>query len=171
MKFWYTVVCASFEDLVWSFGEQSALNCFFWIYSFVMQYASKICLLIKHISFPCREPALWISSANLFSCLMKDWLSHDKWIKFSSLSWESEKMKPRRSSRTPKQPQHVRQKSQTDLSAWRKRGRTDSEKSLQSHQSANDQKYDSQEGSLEEALRYLEKGKTIFFSGYLRLRK
>ncbi|XP_014732647.1 PREDICTED: centromere protein I [Sturnus vulgaris] len=66
-------------------------------------------------------------------------------------------MKRRRSSRTPKQSLHVRHKSQTDLSAWRKGGGIDSEKSLQNHQSANDQKYDSQEGSLEQALSYLEK--------------
>lgn len=72
-------------------------------------------------------------------------------------------MRPRRSSRTPKQSPHVRQKTQTDLSAWRKGGRTDSEKSLQHHQSVNDQKYDSQEGSLEQALSYLEKGKRIFW--------
>lgn len=63
----------------------------------------------------------------------------------------------KQNSRTPKQPLHVHHKSQTDLSAWRKRGRTDSEKSLQNHQSANDQKYDSQEGSLEQALSFLEK--------------
>ncbi|KAL2304456.1 hypothetical protein Nmel_013207, partial [Mimus melanotis] len=77
------------------------------------------------------------------------------------LSWESEKMPRRQSSRTPKQPQHVRHKSQTNLSAWRKGGGIDSEKSLQNHQSANDQKYDSQEGSLEEALSYLEKADTV----------
>ncbi|NXU61127.1 CENPI protein, partial [Horornis vulcanius] len=66
--------------------------------------------------------------------------------------------RPRRNSRTPKQPLHLPHKSQTDLSAWRKGGRTDSEKSLQNHPSANnDQKYDSQEGSLEQALSYLEK--------------
>ncbi|XP_016153800.1 PREDICTED: centromere protein I [Ficedula albicollis] len=63
-------------------------------------------------------------------------------------------MPRKQSSRTPKQ--HVRSKSQTDLSAWRKGGRIDSEKSLQ-NQSANDQKYDSQEGSLKQALSYLEK--------------
>ncbi|XP_053846038.1 centromere protein I [Vidua macroura] len=66
-------------------------------------------------------------------------------------------MQRRRSSRTPKQPLHAHQKSQTDLSAWRKGGRIDSEKSLQSHQSANDQQYDSQEESLEQALSYFEK--------------
>lgn len=68
-------------------------------------------------------------------------------------------MPRRQSSRTPKQPQRVRHKSQTDLSAWRKGGRIDSEKSLQNHESANN---DSQEGSLDQALSYLEKGKSIF---------
>nr|XP_002187390.3 centromere protein I [Taeniopygia guttata]XP_041572180.1 centromere protein I [Taeniopygia guttata] len=62
-----------------------------------------------------------------------------------------------RSSRARKQPLHAHHKSQTDLSAWRKGGTIDSEKSLQSHQSANDQKYDSQEESLEQALSYFEK--------------
>uniref|UniRef100_A0A8C3XCT5 Centromere protein I n=1 Tax=Cyanoderma ruficeps TaxID=181631 RepID=A0A8C3XCT5_9PASS len=66
-------------------------------------------------------------------------------------------MRPRRNSRTPKQPLQARHKSQTDLSAWRKGRRTDSEKSLQHHQSADDQKYDSQEGSLEQAFSYLGK--------------
>ncbi|XP_053811939.1 centromere protein I [Vidua chalybeata] len=66
-------------------------------------------------------------------------------------------MQRRWSSRTPKQPLHAHQKSQTDLSAWRKGGRVDSEKSLQSHQTANDQQYDSQEESLEQALSYFEK--------------
>ncbi|XP_041252544.1 centromere protein I [Onychostruthus taczanowskii] len=66
-------------------------------------------------------------------------------------------MKRRRSSRTPEEPLHNHHKSQTDLSAWRKGGRIDSEKSLQNNQSANDQKYDSQEGSLEQALSYFEK--------------
>uniref|UniRef100_A0A8C3VCK0 Centromere protein I n=1 Tax=Catharus ustulatus TaxID=91951 RepID=A0A8C3VCK0_CATUS len=63
-------------------------------------------------------------------------------------------MPQRQSSRTPKQPQRVRHKGQTDLSAWRKGGRIDSEKSLQNHESANN---DSQEGSLDQALSYLEK--------------
>lgn len=71
-------------------------------------------------------------------------------------------MQRRQSYKTPKQPLHIRHKSQTDLSAWRKGGRIDSEKRLQNHQSANDQKYDSQEGSLEQALSYLEKGRSIF---------
>ncbi|XP_054497525.2 centromere protein I [Agelaius phoeniceus] len=66
-------------------------------------------------------------------------------------------MQRRRSSKTPKQPLHVHHKSQTDLSAWRKGGKIDSEKSLQNNQSANDQKYESQEGSLEQALSYFEK--------------
>ncbi|RLV98379.1 hypothetical protein DV515_00010821 [Chloebia gouldiae] len=66
-------------------------------------------------------------------------------------------MQRRRSSRARKQPLHAHHKSQTDLSAWRKGGTIDSEKSLQNHQSANDQKYDTQEESLEQALRYVEK--------------
>lgn len=72
-------------------------------------------------------------------------------------------MQRRRSSKTPKQPQHVQHKSQTDLSAWRKGGKIDSEKSLQYNQSANDQKYDSQEESLEQALSYFGKGEGIFW--------
>lgn len=68
-------------------------------------------------------------------------------------------MPRRRNSQTPKQPQHVRHKSQTDLSSWRKGGRSDSEKSVQNQESANN---DSQEGSLDQALSYLEKGKSIF---------
>ncbi|KAF4794373.1 centromere protein I isoform X1 [Turdus rufiventris] len=71
-----------------------------------------------------------------------------------SLRWESEKMPRRQSSQTPKQPQHVRRKSQTDLSSWRKGGTSDSEKSVQNQESANN---DSQEGSLDQALSYLEK--------------
>ncbi|KAL9837435.1 LOW QUALITY PROTEIN: centromere protein I [Geothlypis trichas] len=66
-------------------------------------------------------------------------------------------MQRRRSSKTPKQPLHVHCKSQTDLSAWRKGGKIDSEKSLQTNQSANDKKYESQEGSLQQALNYFEK--------------
>uniref|UniRef100_A0A8C5TS11 Centromere protein I n=1 Tax=Malurus cyaneus samueli TaxID=2593467 RepID=A0A8C5TS11_9PASS len=66
-------------------------------------------------------------------------------------------MQRRRSSKTPKQPLHVFHKSQTDLSAWRKGGRINPEKSLQNNLSSNDQKYDSQESSLEQALSYLEK--------------
>ncbi|XP_051641719.1 centromere protein I [Manacus candei] len=74
-----------------------------------------------------------------------------------------------RSSRTPKRPLEVDHKSQTDLSAWRKRGRTDPEKSSQNHQPPGGQKNDinqkndvggkndSQEVSLEKALSYFEK--------------
>lgn len=79
-------------------------------------------------------------------------------------------MQRRRSSKTPKQPLHVHRKSQTDLSAWRKGGKIHSEKSLQNNQSANDKKYESQEGSLEQALSYFEKGEEIFWGGYLGLR-
>lgn len=76
-------------------------------------------------------------------------------------------MQRRRSSRARKQSLHAHHKSQTDLSAWRKGGTIDSEKSLQSHQSANDQKYDSQEESLEQALNYFEKGERIFWVAIL----
>ncbi|KFQ58889.1 Centromere protein I, partial [Pelecanus crispus] len=69
----------------------------------------------------------------------------------------SEKMQRRRSSKTPKQPlQVLHHKTQTDLSAWRKGGRIDPEKSVQNHQSLNDQKNDSKQDSLEEALSYFE---------------
>ncbi|XP_015482322.1 centromere protein I isoform X1 [Parus major] len=66
-------------------------------------------------------------------------------------------MQRRQRSKAPRQSLQGHHKSQTDLSAWRKGGRIDSEKSLQNQQSINDQKYDSQEGSLEQALSYLEK--------------
>ncbi|NXL65143.1 CENPI protein, partial [Chordeiles acutipennis] len=66
-------------------------------------------------------------------------------------SWESEKMQ------TPKQPLQVHHKHQTDLSAWRKGGRIDPEKSVQNHQSPNDQKNFNKQDSLEEALNYFEK--------------
>ncbi|XP_017659157.1 PREDICTED: centromere protein I-like, partial [Lepidothrix coronata] len=73
------------------------------------------------------------------------------------------------SSRTPKRPLEVDHKIQTDLSAWRKRGKSDPEKSSQNHQSPGGQKNDinqkndvggkndSQEVSLEKALSYFEK--------------
>lgn len=64
----------------------------------------------------------------------------------------------RRSSKTPKQPLPVR-KSQTDLSAWRKGGATNTEKS---HQSPDSPKNDSEQDSLEQALSYFEKGKSCF---------
>ncbi|XP_064569196.1 centromere protein I isoform X1 [Zonotrichia leucophrys gambelii] len=66
-------------------------------------------------------------------------------------------MQRRRSSKTPKQPLSIPNKSQTDLSAWRKGGKIDSEKSVQNNQSADDQKCESQEGSLEQALSYFQK--------------
>ncbi|XP_005527572.1 PREDICTED: centromere protein I [Pseudopodoces humilis] len=66
-------------------------------------------------------------------------------------------MQRRQSSKAPRQSLQGHHKTQTDLSAWRKGGRIDSEKSLQNQQSVHDQKYDSQEGSLEQALSYLEK--------------
>ncbi|XP_010075284.1 PREDICTED: centromere protein I [Pterocles gutturalis] len=66
-------------------------------------------------------------------------------------------MQRRQSSKTPKQPLKVHHKNQTDLSAWRKRGTTDPEKSLQNHQSPNYQKDDNNQYSLEQALSYFEK--------------
>ncbi|KFQ83205.1 Centromere protein I, partial [Phaethon lepturus] len=69
----------------------------------------------------------------------------------------SEKMQRRQSSKTPKQPLQVNHKNQTDLSAWRKGGRTDPGNSVQNHQSPNDQKNDSEQVSLEQALSYFEK--------------
>ncbi|KFP86906.1 Centromere protein I, partial [Apaloderma vittatum] len=73
----------------------------------------------------------------------------------------SEKMQRRRSSKTPKQPLQVLQKNQTDLSAWRKEGKTDSAKSVWNHQSPKDQKNDNEQDSLEQALSFFEKGKSI----------
>ncbi|NXI35254.1 CENPI protein, partial [Galbula dea] len=66
-------------------------------------------------------------------------------------------MQRRQSSKTPKQSLQVHHKNQTDLSAWRKGGTTDSEKRVQDPQSSNDQKNDSKEDSLEQALSYFEK--------------
>ncbi|NXV50120.1 CENPI protein, partial [Uria aalge] len=65
-------------------------------------------------------------------------------------------MQRRRSSETLKKPPQVHHKNQTDLSAWRKGKRTDPEKSVQRHQSPNDQESDSEQDSLEEALSYFE---------------
>ncbi|XP_071425272.1 centromere protein I [Pithys albifrons albifrons] len=65
-------------------------------------------------------------------------------------------MHRRKNSKTPKRPLGVGNKSQTDLSAWRKGGKTDPKKSLQDHQKSN-QENDSQEFSLEQALSYFEK--------------
>ncbi|NXF52924.1 CENPI protein, partial [Oceanites oceanicus] len=66
-------------------------------------------------------------------------------------------MQRRQSSKTSKQPLEVHHKNQTVLSAWQKGGRTDTEKSVQNHQSPNDQKNDSKQDSLEQALSYFEK--------------
>ncbi|NXX14563.1 CENPI protein, partial [Podargus strigoides] len=66
-------------------------------------------------------------------------------------------MQRRQSSKTPRQPLQAHDKNQTDLSAWRKGGRTDPEKSVQNHQSLQDQKNDSKQDSLEQALGYFEK--------------
>ncbi|XP_061212712.1 centromere protein I isoform X2 [Neopsephotus bourkii] len=58
-------------------------------------------------------------------------------------------------SKTPKEPLQQHQKSQSDLSAWLKVGRIGTEKSVQDHQSLNDQENGSkQEESLEPALSY-----------------
>ncbi|NXP75577.1 CENPI protein, partial [Ramphastos sulfuratus] len=62
----------------------------------------------------------------------------------------------RRSSKTPKRSLAVH-KNQTDLSAWRKGGTTNAEKSVQNHQSSDVQKNDSEQDSLEQALSYFEK--------------
>ncbi|XP_010713315.1 centromere protein I [Meleagris gallopavo] len=61
-------------------------------------------------------------------------------------------MQRRRSSKHSKRPLQVHHSNQTDLSAWRKGGTVDTEKSAQS-----DQKNDNEQDSLEEALSYFEK--------------
>ncbi|NXK45579.1 CENPI protein, partial [Chauna torquata] len=66
-------------------------------------------------------------------------------------------MQRRQGSKDSKQPLHVRNSNQTDLSAWRKGERIDTEKSVQNHQSPSDQKNDSKHYSLEQALSYFEK--------------
>ncbi|NXW24437.1 CENPI protein, partial [Circaetus pectoralis] len=66
-------------------------------------------------------------------------------------------MQRRQSVKTQKQPLQVHHKNQTDLSAWRKGGRIDPEKNVQNHQTPNNQKNDSKQGSLEQALSYFEK--------------
>ncbi|NXD86624.1 CENPI protein, partial [Halcyon senegalensis] len=66
-------------------------------------------------------------------------------------------MQRRQSSKTPTQPLQVDHKNQTDLSGWRKGGITGPKKSVQNHQSPNDQKNDSKQHSLEQALSYFEK--------------
>ncbi|XP_030906778.2 centromere protein I [Melopsittacus undulatus] len=59
------------------------------------------------------------------------------------------------SSKSPKEPLQQHQKRQSNLSAWLKVGSIDPEKSVQDHQSLNDQENDSkQEESLEPALSY-----------------
>jgi len=67
-------------------------------------------------------------------------------------------MQRRQSSKTPKQPLQGHHENQTDLSAWRKGGRIDPGKSVQNIQSPNDQKNDSKQDSLEQALSYFAKG-------------
>ncbi|XP_062496379.1 centromere protein I isoform X1 [Pezoporus occidentalis] len=63
-----------------------------------------------------------------------------------------------KSSKTPKEPLQQHQKSQSGLSAWLKVGRIDPEKSVQDHQSLDDQEnYSKQEDSLEPALSYFAK--------------
>ncbi|NXG31908.1 CENPI protein, partial [Dromaius novaehollandiae] len=66
-------------------------------------------------------------------------------------------MQRRQSSKNSKQPLQVPRSNQTDLSAWRKGGRTDPEKSLQNHQSRNSQVNESKQDSLEQAVSYFEK--------------
>ncbi|XP_010140251.1 PREDICTED: centromere protein I [Buceros rhinoceros silvestris] len=66
-------------------------------------------------------------------------------------------MQRRQSSRTPKQPLQVQHKNQTDLSVCQKGGTTDPEKSTRNHPSPSDQKNDSKQDSLEQALSYFEK--------------
>ncbi|XP_071613663.1 centromere protein I [Heliangelus exortis] len=66
-------------------------------------------------------------------------------------------MQRRQSSKTPKQPSQVHHKTQTDLSAWRKGGRIGPEKSVQYHQSPDNQENDTNQDSLEQALSYFEK--------------
>ncbi|NWW42705.1 CENPI protein, partial [Pedionomus torquatus] len=64
-------------------------------------------------------------------------------------------MQPRRRSEPPKE--QVPQKTQTDLSAWRKGRKSAPEKSIPSHWSPNRQKNDSTQDALEDALSYFEK--------------
>uniref|UniRef100_A0A8B9GKD6 Centromere protein I n=1 Tax=Amazona collaria TaxID=241587 RepID=A0A8B9GKD6_9PSIT len=81
----------------------------------------------------------------------------------------SEKMLRKKNSKTPKEPFQHHQKSQSDLSVWLKVGRIDPEKSVQDHQSLNDQENNSkQENSLEPALNYFATGKSSFQVGCLR---
>ncbi|NXC42065.1 CENPI protein, partial [Penelope pileata] len=66
-------------------------------------------------------------------------------------------MPQRRSSKHSKKPLQVHNSNQADLSAWRKRGTVNPEKSVQNRRSLSDQKNDSKQDSLEEALSYFEK--------------
>ncbi|NXW59932.1 CENPI protein, partial [Eurystomus gularis] len=66
-------------------------------------------------------------------------------------------MQRRQSSKTPKQPLQVHYKNQADLSAWQKGGTAHPEKRVRNHQSPNDQRNDSKQHSLEQALSYFEK--------------
>ncbi|NXW87812.1 CENPI protein, partial [Alopecoenas beccarii] len=63
-------------------------------------------------------------------------------------------MQRSQSSKTSKRPLQFCDTNQTDLSAWRKKGRIDPEKSVQDHQSPNDQKNDKEQDSLEQAFCY-----------------
>ncbi|XP_069723500.1 centromere protein I [Phaenicophaeus curvirostris] len=65
-------------------------------------------------------------------------------------------MERRPSSKTPKRPPLVQHKNQTDLSAWRKGVRTHPEKGVKNHQTPNNQKKESKQDSLEQALSYFE---------------
>lgn len=66
-------------------------------------------------------------------------------------------MQRRQSSKHSKRPLQVHHSNQTDLSAWRKGGTVDTEKSAQNRQSLSDQKNDNEQDSLEQALSYFEK--------------
>ncbi|OXB79658.1 UNVERIFIED_CONTAM: hypothetical protein H355_011044 [Colinus virginianus] len=66
-------------------------------------------------------------------------------------------MQRRRSSKHSKQPLQVHHSNQTDLSAWRKGGAADAEKSAQAHGTLSDERSDSEQVSLEQALSYFEK--------------
>ncbi|XP_068812895.1 centromere protein I [Struthio camelus] len=66
-------------------------------------------------------------------------------------------MQRRLSSKNSKQPLQVHHSNQTDLSAWRKGGRIDPEKSLQNHQSPSSRVNENKQDSLEQAVSYFEK--------------
>lgn len=65
-------------------------------------------------------------------------------------------MQRRQSSKHSKQPLRVHDSNQTDLSAWRKEGSINTEKNVQNQQSPSD---DSKHNSLEQAVKFFEKGK------------